>query len=601
MLGSEKERDGVAELLKYKYEALREYCGVKSMQEGNIYAIIRTALSSFTDRCDNPAIWCCGRHTKMLMSDFIYELKKVRYIIDNKAENMEGSGFEIINEDGIRDKGIDGIIVSSYVYKDEIIARMKEKYGDVPYLDIYAELAKEGSELRATYYSMGTPYGRYCKLNALQREFRQAKDVRAMEGILKDIIRIYIEIKDFRSAILYAKKLCKVSCNTWGERLLKLLEEIYDLQLKAMEKIECDNVLMLCMDGLRRKDITEEGMGNLCKFLQKTHYYCNAYSVSTSTFESLIPAYSENDDLKTKYYETNRVPENGCSFINEAKRQKRRIFFYTDGTDYIEDNEIKVTLCAQTATEKFWDFLLDAVEETNGLFYIHILFESHFSYPNPYTEREIIAEGTNILFDYLETNGGRIRTDYDKQQRDALRYLDDVIVPFIMRLRCRMVFYADHGNIVFDRNTGIDSIEETKYTFHEDLIQVPVAVKSPEVGTGSDDRLISLIEVNNIIISLLNQKEISIGEKKAIKVLRSEIYNPDFRYLYQSTGNAHGLLAFEVFIFDEGYKLAVFEDGMLELYETRTDRRVRDTRIMSRLLDEVRNRITVCEPEQIKQ
>lgn len=589
----------MVELLQYKYEVLREYCELADIEEGNIYAVIRKALNTFTGKCKNPAIWCWGKHTKMLMTDFMFEMKKVHYIIDKKAENMGSSGFEVINESRIREKKIDGVIISSYNFKDEIIARMKSEYRDITYLDIYDELAKEGICLEASYYFMGYPSVKYSNLNALQRNLRQIEDAGQAEGILKQIIQIYVEIKDFCSAILYTKKMLEMSYSAWGERLLELLEEIYGLQQEAMEKIDGNNVLMLCVDGLRRRDIMDDSMGNLREFLKDMRYFCNAYSVSTSTYESLIPAYSENDDLRTRYYEECKVPSNGCRFINEAKKQGRRIFFYTDGINYIEDSEIKVSQHMQTVTEKLWDFLLDAVNETNGLFYVHILYESHFSYPNPYSEEKIIAEGTNILFDYLGKNGGRIRTDYNKQHSDALKYLDDVLPVLIKRLCCRMVLYADHGNIIFGTDTDIESIEETKYTFHEELIQVPLAVKSPEMEVGMDYGLVSLMELNNVIIGLMNQEKIHIGERKVIKVLRSEIYNPDFRYLYQNTGNAHGLLAFEVFIFDEGYKLAIFSDGESELYLAESDSMIDDMDAKRRLFDIVRDKITVCMPDKI--
>ena len=160
------------------------------------------------------------------------------------------------------------------------------------------------------------------------------------------------------------------------------------------------------------------------------------------------------------------------------------------------DDAVHVTSYSQTAAEKLWDFLLDAVDEQNGLFYIHILYESHFAYPNPYTMEKIVGEGTSILFDYLEKNGGGLQADYEMQQKDALRYLDDTAAPLIERLRCGVVLYADHGNIVFGRETKLRDIEITKYTFHEDLIQVPLAVGYPGIAARTDSRLISIMELN---------------------------------------------------------------------------------------------------------
>ncbi len=610
--GMEQEHCSVRVRLREKYRALQEMFGSGSLQSSqDMISIIKRAVDGFMKQCNTPAIWCYGTHTKMLMADFMFELKKVRYIIDNGNISDAGSGFEIIRESRIEDKNIDGIIISSKTYQDEIIETIRSKYPHIPYLDIYAELEKAGIQVEGTYYEARHPYARYCRLNRLQREIGdgsrpeksdndKTSDQDAVpEKTIKqyrELIEQYIDMKDFKTAISYTRQMESLSKSQWGERLLTLLTEIYELQLEAMGCIGEDNVLMLCVDGLRRREVTEEHMKNLSGFLRShMYYYSNAYSVSTSTYESLIPAYSENADFKTRYYEKNEVPKLQCRFINEAKRQNRKIYFYTDGTRYVEDEDIAVTAYWQTATEKLWDFLMDGVGEDNGLFYIHILYESHYSYPNPYTQEEIIAEGTSIFFDYLEKNGGQIRTDYDRQQKDALRYLDDVIVPLIEKLPCRMVFYADHGNILIDRGTEIGRVESTKYTFHEDLIQIPFAVKSPEMPPGRDGRLVSLMDLNSVVIALMNREEIIMEDRTAVKVLRSEIYNPDFRYLYQRTGNEHGLLAFEVFIFEEGYKLAVYADGALELYSAEKDSRVDDAAAMRRLLDMVRNRITVCD------
>lgn len=600
VIGEEKQamEERPEEILREKYNALQKLFNISFSQgNGEINHIIKRSICEFVEHCRKPAIWCYGKHTKMLMADFMFELKKVHYIIDNGVQNREESGFEIIDENNIMDKQIDGIIISSRIYKDEIIENLRANYEGIPYLDIYEELEKAGIFLNGNYYAAGHlhPYNRYRGLNKMQRRVLEEKNEGICRGELEKIIRIYIEIKDFQSAIKYTTKMIELFDGVWEKRLLEQLKEIYTLQLEVLKEIDENNVLMICIDGLRRKEVCEKHMKNLYRFLKdRTYYLNNAYSVSTSTYESLIPAYSENDDLRTKYYEINKVASGDCRFITEAKKQGRSIFFYTDGTEYIEDAANVMVSQSQTATEKIWEFMLDAVSEKNGLFYIHILYESHYSYPNPYTTEEIVAAGTHIMFDYLGHNGGRIRTDYNKQQKDSLRYLDDVIVPLIENLSCRMVLYADHGNILIDKGTDIENIEATKYTFHEDLIQVPFAIKSPEMEVGADNSLASIMELNHVIIGLMNRERILFEKHDFIKVLRSEIYNPDFIYLYQKANKGHGLLAFEAFIFEEGYKLAVYADGVVELYRTEADLQVDDSNIQKRLLDKIKDKVTVC-------
>lgn len=585
------------EILQGKYEQICKNLKLEiSKNEDNINSIIKKSIINFINECKNPAIWCYGIHTQMLMSDFMFELKKVHYVIDKKIRKKTAdSGFEIIFPNEISEKQIDGIIISSQKYRDEIIKDIKTNYNSIKYLDIYTELEKAGIHLEISYFSANHPYSRYCMLNKMQRSLYKGKNRNDCISTLKEIIATYIGMKDFKSAIVYTNELTKRSDKLWVHVLLEQLKDLYDLQVESFKKIHENNVVMLCIDGLRRKDVTEGYMNKLYDFIKETMcYYSNAYSVSTSTYESLIPAYCENDDLRTKYYEVNKVPSDNCRFVNEAKKQNRKIFFYTDGIDYIEDSLIEVKIPSQTATEKLWDFLLDAIDEKNGFFYIHILYESHYSYPNPYTTDDIVAEGTNIMFDYLDKNGGQIRTDYHKQHKEALKYLDDIIVPFIQNLKCRMVLYADHGNILIDEGTSLEKIEKTKYTFHEDLIQVPFAVKSPETGIKRNDSLISIMELNHVLIELMNKRNVLLGEKKFIKVVRSEIYNPDFKYLYKKANNSHGLLAFEVFIFQDGYKLAIYSDGIVELYLTETDFEIYDLPKKKELLSIVKDIITVC-------
>lgn len=337
-----------------------------------------------------------------------------------------------------------------------------------------------------------------------------------------------------------------------------------------MSKLDPENVLMLCIDGLRRKDLLSGRLPKLLMWVKKEGYFFeNAYSSSTTTYESLIPVYGSNHDMRSKYYEKNVLEEEECRFIREALKQDRNIFFYTDTDQFINCKRIVRSGYSQTVTEKIWDFVVDARKEHNGLFYVHVLYESHFSYPNPYTEVPMIADGSTILHDFSESKGGKIRTDYVRQQRDALQYVDDVLSPFLEVLPCRTVLFADHGNILMKESDSLKELEVEKYTCHKDWIEVPIVIKCPELPPYRDKRLISLMELNNIICCLLGKKPYVYSEEEYIKVQRSRLYNPELQYVYSKNGHEKELQAFELFIFKGGAQLMVFENGELKvLYET---------------------------------
>lgn len=582
---------------KYKH-VLSEYGFTELNSAVNVNYLVKAALDSYVSSCKRPALWCYGRHTKMLMADFMNELKSVKYIIDERADEYRGaSGFQVINKTEILDNQIDGIIISSYKFREEIKQILIRDYPDISYLDIYEYIENQGIYLDKEYYDILHPYCRYLRINNLQLQLTE--EGKNQEEIYVQLIGCFIEIKDFYLAISFCKELYQLFPKPEYKRLIQDLQDIYNLECDMAGNISEDNVLMLCIDGLRNKDISEEEMPVLEAFSKSFYRYTNAYSISTSTYESLVPAYSENADMRTKYYEKNSVNDKECRFIQKAYEQERVVTFNTDFVKYIESEKIHRIESYQTVSEKIWNFVLDTYEEKNGLYYLHILFESHYSYPSPYTKTPIIAEGSNIMFDYLQNNGGKIRTDYEMQHHAMLKYLDDAIIPILQRIKCRMVIYADHGNIIINQQEKLEDLNPVLFTYHQDLVRIPLMIKSPEMGKGMEKEDISLMEINTIIISLLEKKKFERKYGNLIKIQRSEIYNPDFQFLYEKRRYKQGLLAFEAFVFDSKYKLGIFSDGKTELVSTEDDEPMENETLKKQLFDQIKEYITVCSLELI--
>jgi len=577
------------EQLQKAYAELLEAVGARQEEAGiEVGDIIKIALRDFVKGCRCPAIWAYGMHTRMLMVDYIFEMKTVRYIID-EFRTEDAGGFVMIHSDDVLNTEIDGIIISSFKYRKEIAETIRTKFPQIKYLDIYQVLHEHGIDLDCEYYALEYPYTHYTRINQLKTELKEQQNPEQAWELLRKLVKI----KAFPSAIAWGEAFLKKENSVQTRRLLDSLRRVYELELQAASEVSEKNVLMMCIDGLRRRDLFTKQMRQIKRCIdQEMFFFENAYSVSTSTFESLVPTYSENCDLRTKYYECNTVQESDCRFVKEAIRQKRAIYFYTDGCSYIESEHIKVQKKFRTVSEKLWDFLLDAVDEENGLFYVHILYESHFSYPNPYTTGEFIADGTSIFFDFLQRNGGKLRADYERQKRDAMQYLDDLLAPFLERIRCPMVLFADHGNCLLKQDTRMEDIEYSQLTVGEELIQVPLVIRSPEMGVGTSNQICSIMDLNEIIIHLLRREQFEIKTHDYIKVLRSEIYNEDFKYLYRKLGFGQGLEAFEAFLFQDGWKLVIYANGVTELYSAE-DELVEDDERKEELLSYVRAEVTV--------
>lgn len=561
--------------------------------------IIKEVIGAFVSSCENPALWCYGEHTRMLMTDYVFEMKKVRYIIDEFCTG--DGGFEIIRSGEVEDKKIDGIIISSFKYRKEIIETIKSNFPKMRYLDIYEALHENGIDLACEYYAEDYPYARYARMNRISRELRECGDDEDKKRLQEALVQENVLIKDFPSAITCMEEILKRNDDRKNREIMDFLYEVYSQELQAASAVSDRNVLMLCIDGLRRRDVVSGEMEKIKELISsKGYFFTNAYSTSTSTYESLIPTYSGNNDLRTRYYEKSEIEEDECPFVKEAISQGRKIHFYTDFCHYVKSNYINVTDNYQTAAEKLWDFLLDAVDEDNGLFYIHILYESHYSYPNPYTIEKLVTEGTSILFDFLSCNGGRIKTDYVAQHRDALNYLDNLLPPILERLSCKTVLFADHGNILLEKETKLEDVTYPQLTFGEELIQVPLVIFDGRTSAGTSSQICSLMELNDIVICLLQRKKVGEGNKDYIKVVRSPLYNVDFQYLYTKMGYECGLGAFEAFLFQRGYKLVVYSDGTVELYDSDMDKLLKNKSLKEELLAQIRNEITVCIQEAVR-
>lgn len=573
---------------KYKFK--------KTQNDNIINQIVVNSLVDFISRCETPAIWCYGFHTTQLMKDFIFELKRVKYIIDKNYQNMGGHGYHIIGGNQVRECEIDGIIISSFRYREEIKNLIERDYPDIAYLDLYDELGKHGIVLDKEYFLRnGGPHAKYKRINQLKRLCKSETNPKNLEKLYLDIINEHINMMDFQSALEQVRILQGVNDCDLYHCLRQDLEEIYHIELDEISQISENNVIMFCFDGLRGQDVLGNDMPNLKRYLmEQTRLYTNAYAVSTSTFESLIPAYSENNDMRTKYYESNVIGEQNCRFISEAIRQNRNIYFYTDAIKYVESEKINVKQVHQTATEKIWSFVTDASEEQNGLFYIHVLFESHFSYANPDTEAELVLDGTGISHDFLEEKGGKIRADYVQQHTDAIKYLDRVLIPFFERVPCRMVVYADHGNTLIPKGLSIDEIDPHIFSCNKGCIHVPLAIKSPETIQEISDNLISIMSLNEIICSLLQKKRFEEQHRGFIKTQRSEIYNLESRYLLGKIGMERELRAYEMFIFENGHKLTVYDDGFVALKD-QDDKPLTDRKEQEQLLAQIRDEITVTD------
>ena len=54
-------------------------------------------------------------------------MKKVKYIVDNYKEEQTEGGYRIIRDEELEQEGVDGVIISTYVYREQVLQSLSKK------------------------------------------------------------------------------------------------------------------------------------------------------------------------------------------------------------------------------------------------------------------------------------------------------------------------------------------------------------------------------------------------------------------------------------------------------------------------------------------
>lgn len=111
----------------------------------------------------------------MLMADFMYDLKNVRYIVDNYASEEKDGGFSVIRDEDLEEKKIDAVILSTFKFRQDVKQSLAVNHPEIPVLDIYDEFEKNGIIMQADYYYSHHPYHHYHSINYLQRDQKDSR------------------------------------------------------------------------------------------------------------------------------------------------------------------------------------------------------------------------------------------------------------------------------------------------------------------------------------------------------------------------------------------------------------------------------------------
>ncbi|SHI41842.1 Sulfatase [Clostridium cavendishii DSM 21758] len=506
------------------------------------------------------AIWGLGKHTDVLLTEFNEYISKTNFYIERNCKQLNIEFYnnkKVISPNDLINNNVDKIIISSFAYREEIKEQIDEfnkvNKLKIEIIDIYSYLLEQNIELNDVFYLAKHDYGgyrEYKKINDIYLKYKISKNVEEKERYLKILIYKYICIRDFIYALNFIDEYIK--CNYKDIENMKLLKsEINNLLKELKETVKSnnkDNIFILLLDALKARNVYKDGyMKFLESFAKKNTYFTNAYSTSIYTEESLISSLIGQLPFENCNYLKKSIKREECAFIEEGENKGYNFKAYIlDDWLLFEDYKENCFDGGKYISKTMWDAIVNIDSNNNNMTFIYELSESHAPFISGFHSKEVMNFGKIINLEEI---------DYEQnvkyQMIESLEYLDKQLEFYLSFLKDddSVIIFSDHGNMGESYSLKLTEAYE-KLGWAEDRIRIPIIVKNKEFGKQKINSLISLMDINELIIKVINKNN-EIPKRRYCRVQFSPINNIMWQKALKEAQMDEFLYGFEIFIKDK--------------------------------------------------
>lgn len=544
--------------------------------------ILENSISKAIDEIRNKsskkrlAVWGAGEHTTYLFNILSDISDRFVCVIDNnpKLVGLSVNGIPIVGKESITDFTIDSIIISSYTSQEEIRKEIMEEFPQYEILTIYEERKEENKVLFYPYplIYMDRSFDFYITIHNLKWRFESTKDPKS----LLQLIKIFIFIRDFISIEQY----CRLYISNKFERsealaeFLKELDTILTNLKEALERTKLrKNIMMVVLDGLRAKDISNGNMPFLKQLAQNSLSFSNMFSTSNYTKACLLSMFYKSQIIDDGLHHKEVALRKRSPIFLYLKQNKYRMYQHSKAEIIPQDEHIKLVQGDEYGTEenllkgnllpryrvpltrRLWNSLCEMARDTqvNQFHFIHCL-ESHFPFICAHMDGEI-----NPLLQPVFFINEKIKFDREKvyqQYLQCIRYMDKQINYYYEFVKNNLywIICSDHGG-------NVDGIKPVGHvlTWYDDVIQVPLIIHQKDVSPMGIESLESMQDFSDILIQVLTKNKYQEVSRESVIIQRDPLYGKKWR----ETDNSQ-----RVGKFGRGYKVVRTAKEKYVLYDT---------------------------------
>lgn len=520
------------------------------------------------------ALWGAGRmnttssHTAVLIGKYATYLQNLVCVIDSDPDFQGKSflGYPIIAPEQIKDYNPEIIVISSKNSAKSIIDSLLEVSPASRYVDIYGELSRRGLEVYNNFFDERSIYTQIFdlqqNLKSEDRDFEKA-------GILHKIISYYLGIRDFYYAFFYMDLYIREGYEGYKEYIL-LKAEINEL-LKEIISINAgrtQDISMFYVDALRQMDVIDSQSGSprvLKKYIDSADIYTNVYSTGATTYESMVSA------ILGKYpLECNVYSQNFLRSVDEFKAVKQiydlgyRInWMVSDAYRLLEDDyrlhfDIQIYM-----SRKLWNLacsLAEAKYKDKIFSFIYFPYEIHCPMLCGFHEIKPVIRGfSNMgIEDFPDSIAVQYQECVDYMDRQFDFYYE------LLGTGTTKVIFSDHSQVVYRKDNGTKTYN-MYYKDKELVAHIPLIISRKGKEYKAYDGLLSLVDLNDIILSIVEDKDLTGLMKQVIRYQYYPIHSAKIRLHAQQWGYDDYIDGMDIFA-SEDYIYIKTGTGREEVY-----------------------------------
>ena len=344
------------------------------------------------------AVRGAGWHTIELLKVIKERKHKISFIIDRNNEINELYGIPIVHVNEMKDKRIDLMIISSFIYREEMKKEQSlkgcDKYSVIDiydYIDEKDEVSCSNHDVYSCVFmthnleGLAVSWNGVVCIKKIYKRVLSTGNVTLIQKYLYELILSYLNVRDFLNAERYIELYIKKQYRNWEvfEEFLISLGVLLQKIKEVLIKRKNESLVVFHFDALENDMIEHmEYMRNLRDRFSVFNNAFTQYNYTTSTWQTM---FTQRDLIDAGAYEVESFDDNNSKLLNMLRKKNYRFYMSTSKYKLFFKEKDTTKIYINVMTRRLWDLLQVLVDDEKAFCYLHFL-ETHSPFTSCFSD-----------------------------------------------------------------------------------------------------------------------------------------------------------------------------------------------------------------------